>query len=70
MATGKPEQIDEERRLLYVAMTRAREPLHLVQPRRFYRTQQHRHGAWSHVLAPRSRFLPEEILALFARVVG
>ena len=25
MASGKPEQIDEERRLLYVAMTRARE---------------------------------------------
>jgi DNA helicase-2/ATP-dependent DNA helicase PcrA len=69
MATGRPEQIDEERRLLYVAMTRAREHLYLVQPRRFYRTQQHRHGR-GHVLAPRSRFLPEEILALFARVVG
>ena len=44
MATGKPEQVDEERRLLYVAMTRAREHLYLVQPRRFYRRQQHRHG--------------------------
>jgi DNA helicase II / ATP-dependent DNA helicase PcrA len=64
MATGKPEQIDEERRLLYVAMTRAREHLHLVQPRRFYRTQQHRLGR-GHVLAPRSRFLPDEILGLF-----
>jgi len=69
MATGKPEQIDEERRLLYVAMTRAREHLHLVQPRRFYRTQQHRHGR-GHVLAPQSRFLPDEILGLFTRVVG
>jgi ATP-dependent DNA helicase UvrD/PcrA len=69
MATGKPEQIDEERRLLYVAMTRAREHLHLVQPRRFYRTQQHRHGR-GHVLAPRSRFLPDEILGLFTRVAG
>ena len=69
MATGKPEQIDEERRLLYVAMTRAREHLYLVQPRRFYRTQQHRHGR-AHVLAPRSRFLPDEILGLFARVDG
>jgi DNA helicase-2/ATP-dependent DNA helicase PcrA len=67
MATGKPEQIDEERRLLYVAMTRAREHLYLVRPRRFYRTQQHRHGR-GHVLAPRSRFLPDEILGLFARV--
>ena len=36
MATGRPEQIDEERRLLYVAMTRAREHLHLLQPLRFY----------------------------------
>src|SRR5208282_308404 len=66
---GDPEQIDEERRLLYVAMTRAREHLHLVQPRRFYRIQQHRHGR-SHVLAPRSRFLPDEILGLFTRVEG
>jgi len=67
MATGMPEQIDEERRLLYVAMTRAREHLYLIQPRRFYRTQQHRHGS-GHVPAPRSRFLPDEILGLFARV--
>jgi DNA helicase-2/ATP-dependent DNA helicase PcrA len=36
MASGKPEQIDEERRLLYVAMTRAREHLHLLQPSRFH----------------------------------
>jgi DNA helicase II / ATP-dependent DNA helicase PcrA len=69
MAAGKPEQIDEERRLLYVAMTRAREHLHLVQPRRFYRTQQHRHGR-GHVLDPRSRFLPDEILGLFTRIEG
>jgi DNA helicase-2/ATP-dependent DNA helicase PcrA len=69
MATGKPEQIDEERRLLYVAMTRAREHLHLVQPRRFYRTQQHRLGR-GHILAPRSRFLADEILGLFTRVGG
>jgi DNA helicase-2/ATP-dependent DNA helicase PcrA len=67
MATGKPEQIEEERRLLYMAMTRAREHLHLVQPRRFYRTQQHRHCR-GHVLAPRSRSLPDEILGLFTRI--
>jgi DNA helicase-2/ATP-dependent DNA helicase PcrA len=66
MASGKPEQIDEERRLLYVAMTRAREHLHLLQPRRFYLTHQHLHGR-GHVMAPRSRFLPDEVLGLFSR---
>ena len=66
MASGKPEQIDEERRLLYVAMTRAREHLHLLQPLRLYLTHQPRHGR-GHVIAPRSRFLPEELLGLFTR---
>jgi DNA helicase-2/ATP-dependent DNA helicase PcrA len=66
MASGKPEQIDEERRLLYVAMTRAREHLHLLQPSRFYLAHQHRHGR-AHVMAPRSRFLPDEVLGLFTR---
>jgi DNA helicase-2/ATP-dependent DNA helicase PcrA len=66
MATGRPEQIDEERRLLYVAMTRAREHLHLLQPLRFYLVHQHRHGR-AHVMAPRSGFLPEELLGLFTR---
>src|SRR6516165_7163727 len=66
MATGKLEQIDEERRLLYVAMTRAREHLHLLQPLRFYLTHQHRYGR-GHVMAPRSRFLPDEVLELFSR---
>src|SRR5260370_14403549 len=66
MASGRPEQIDEERRLLYVAMTRAREHLHLLQPLRFYLTHQHRHGR-GHVMAPRSRFLTDEVLGLFTR---
>ena len=62
MSTGRPEQVEEERRLLYVAMTRARDHLHLVQPLRFYTHQQHRHGD-AHVYAPRSRFLTEPVLA-------
>src|SRR5207245_9396596 len=66
MASGKPEQIDEERRLLYVAITRAREHLHLLQPLRFYHTHQHRHGR-GHVMAPRSRFLPDGVVGLFTR---
>src|SRR5690242_19257478 len=66
MATGNPAQIEEERRLLYVAMTRAKQHLHLVQPLRFFRTQQHRHGD-GHILAPRTRFIPDDLLDLFER---
>jgi DNA helicase-2/ATP-dependent DNA helicase PcrA len=66
MATGSAEQIEEERRLLYVAMTRAREHLYLVQPLRFYAREQHRHGA-RHVNAPRTRFIPDAILDRFER---
>jgi len=66
MAVGDHEQIEEERRLLYVAMTRARQHLHLVQPLRFFRTHQHRHGD-GHILAMRSRFIPDSILDRFER---
>lgn len=41
-ATGKAEQIEEERRLLYVAMTRAKTELHLIAPLRYYVTRQSR----------------------------
>jgi len=64
MATGSPEQIEEERRVLGVAMTRAKLHLHLIQPLRFFRSQQHRYGD-SYVFAPRSRFIPDTILDLF-----
>ena len=64
MAVGSREQIEEERRLLYVAMTRAREHLHLVQPMRMFRGHQHRHGD-GHVLTMRSRFIPDSILDVF-----
>jgi DNA helicase-2/ATP-dependent DNA helicase PcrA len=66
MSVGSREQIEEERRLLYVAMTRARQHLHLVQPLRFFRSHQHRHGD-GHVLAARSRSIPDAILSLFER---
>ena len=48
-ATGTPEEIDEERRLLYVAMTRARDDLVLMQPMRFFIRGQAR-GGDAHVL--------------------
>lgn len=60
-ATGKPEMIEEERRLLYVAMTRAKQSLSLVSPLRFHVTQQHRDGD-RHVYGARSRFMSDRLL--------
>jgi len=64
MATGSVAEIEEERRLLYVAMTRAKDQLHLVQPLRFFVRQQRRNGD-SHIYAPRSRFITAPMTALF-----
>jgi len=65
-ATGKPELIDEERRLLYVAMTRARQALTLVAPLRYHVTQQHRDGD-RHVHGARSRFVSDALLGTMER---
>ena len=61
-ATARPEQLEEERRLLYVAMTRARDALHLVTPLRYYVTQQPRYGD-AHVYGAQSRFLTAAVRA-------
>ena len=53
-----------ERRLLYVAMTRAKDELDLVVPQRFYTYQQSKTGD-RHVYACRSRFIPDGIIDLF-----
>ena len=53
---GSREEIEEERRLLYVAMTRAKETLDLISPQRFFVRQQGPHGD-RHVYALRSRFI-------------
>ena len=63
-ATGSTEEIEEERRLLYVAMTRAKDNLHLVVPHRFYVRSQRSKGD-DHMYAQRTRFIPNEILQLF-----
>src|SRR5262249_17123541 len=64
LATGTPEEIEEERRLLYVAMPRAKDQLDLIIPQRFYVHRQTRSGD-QHVYATRTRFIPAPILPLF-----
>jgi len=63
-AAGKPGQIEEERRLLYVAMTRAKTGLELISPLKYYVTQQSRMGD-RHVYGAKSRFLTRAVLACF-----
>ncbi|HXQ41748.1 MAG TPA: ATP-dependent helicase, partial [Candidatus Udaeobacter sp.] len=67
LATGSSAEIEEERRLLYVAMTRAKDELHLLHPQRFFTHQQRRLGD-RHVYAPRSRFITAAMLDRFERV--
>ena len=63
-ATGKAELIDEERRLLYVAMTRAQNDLLLMVPLRFPVTSQSRQSD-AHVYGGRSRFLTDKVIKAF-----
>ncbi|HEY4957442.1 MAG TPA: ATP-dependent helicase [Caldimonas sp.] len=67
MATGNAAEIEEERRLLYVAMTRARHHLHLLVPQRFYVMQQSAYGD-RHLYGSLSRFVPPALHALFEHV--
>ena len=60
-ATGKAELVEEERRLLYVAMTRAKSELHLLQPLKYYVTQQSRMGD-RHVYGAKSRFMTDAVM--------
>ncbi|MFS2024702.1 ATP-dependent helicase [Massilia sp. CT11-137] len=68
MATGSAEDIEEERRLLYVAMTRAKEHLHLIVPNRFFIKQQAQMGD-RHVYAQRTRFVTPVMLKHFEECV-
>ncbi len=60
-STGKAELIEEERRLLYVALTRAQNDLALIAPLKFHLTSQSRQSE-SHVYGGRSRFITEKVL--------
>jgi DNA helicase-2/ATP-dependent DNA helicase PcrA len=65
-STGRPELIEEERRLLYVAMTRAKSELHLIAPLKYYVTSQSRMGD-RHVYGAKSRFLTSEVMSCLAQ---
>lgn len=66
MATGSEEEIEEERRLFYVALTRAKDFLEVCVPLKYY------HRKWSasdrHSFAQVTRFLPEPVMGHFERV--
>src|SRR5690606_30979864 len=64
LGTGSTHELEEERRLLYVAMTRARDELHLMVPQRFFTHQQRAYGD-RHVYAQRTRFISRAMLPLF-----
>ena len=66
LGVGTSAEIEEERRLLYVAMTRAKDNLHLVVPQRFFVHGQRAQGD-RHLYASRTRFIPEKLLGLFVR---
>jgi DNA helicase-2/ATP-dependent DNA helicase PcrA len=64
MATGSAAEIEEELRLFYVALTRARDQLHVCHPLRYYHANRHafsdRHG-----YAQRTRFIPPKLTKYF-----
>ena len=68
MATGSPEEIEEERRLFYVALTRAKSWLYVCYPFRYYRNA----GSFSsaHAYAQLTRFLAEGPCQFFHRCVA
>jgi DNA helicase II / ATP-dependent DNA helicase PcrA len=66
LATGSAEEIEEERRLFYVAVTRAKERLHIYVPLRMH------HGgpfgrSDTHSYTQRTRFLPTSVDGLLDR---
>jgi DNA helicase II / ATP-dependent DNA helicase PcrA len=67
MAAGSAEEIEEERRVLYVAMTRAQHQLQLLVPQRFYVTQQSARGD-RHLWGGLSRFIPPAVADCFEAV--
>jgi DNA helicase II / ATP-dependent DNA helicase PcrA len=65
MATKNPEEIEEERRLFYVALTRAKNWLYVCYPLHYYRPGRGDHYSF----AQRTRFLPNNVLKHFQQCV-
>jgi DNA helicase II / ATP-dependent DNA helicase PcrA len=64
LSTGNSAEIEEERRLLYVGMTRAKDHLRLILPQRFFARQQKSNGD-RHMYTARTRFIPDSIIDQF-----
>jgi DNA helicase-2/ATP-dependent DNA helicase PcrA len=60
-STGRADLVEEERRLLYVAMTRAKSELHVIAPLKYYIASQSRMGD-RHVYGAKSRFMTQPVL--------
>ena len=67
LGVGTTHEIEEERRLLYVAMTRAKDQLHVMVPQKFYTHGQRAMGG-RHVYAQRTRFIPNSVSDHFCKV--
>lgn len=65
MAVQDQEQIEEERRLFYVAMTRAKDHLHLSYPLRFFKYNYKHVQGDRNMYSIRSRFITDDILPHF-----
>ena len=66
LGAGTSAELEEERRLLYVAMTRAKDDLHLMSRSASSPTASNAQGD-RHVYASRTRFIPETLLPMFDR---
>lgn len=63
MATGSVDEIEEERRLFYVACTRAKDALYVTHPLRYYAAGRGTTDAYGY--AQRTRFIPDRLRRLF-----
>src|SRR5947209_7140557 len=68
LSTGSADEIEEERRLLYVALTRAKDQLDVIVPQRFYSHNQANRGD-RYVHALRTRFIPSSVAKHFEQRV-